>query len=261
MLRRLIAKYASGRTVSVLGRVRAMLREKPGRSITLITDLFEKITLYDMKARDATAKKALTAWDVPFAIDGKKAYADGLGRQTDAPMSEISRSASSPRSRARRASQRACCGWTSGRRHRNDPNTYTVGRSRSGSASLQQADHQPDDNLTMWRRRGDRMGFLTRRSLLNLSVPWWELVVRALVVFLFLLLILRLTGKRQWAARPVDLVLLLVLNAVQNAINGGDNSLAGGLIRRNPHRAEHAIGEATFTAGGSRNSSRASRRS
>lgn len=61
---------------------------------------------------------------------------------------------------------------------------------------------------------------------------WWEFVVRALVVYAFLLLILRLTGKRQVGQlAPFDLVLLLVLsNAVQNSMNGGDNSLVGGLI-------------------------------
>ncbi|APV49052.1 DUF421 domain-containing protein [Betaproteobacteria bacterium GR16-43] len=66
----------------------------------------------------------------------------------------------------------------------------------------------------------------------NLSVPWWELVVRALAVYLFLLLALRLTGKRQVGQlAPFDLVLLLVLsNAVQNSMNAGDNSLGGGLI-------------------------------
>ena len=66
----------------------------------------------------------------------------------------------------------------------------------------------------------------------NLSVPWWELVLRSLVVYTFLLLLLRVTGKRQVGQlAPFDLVLLLVLsNAVQNSINAGDNSLVGGLI-------------------------------
>src|SRR6185369_15373036 len=73
---------------------------------------------------------------------------------------------------------------------------------------------------------------IKEKPVLNLSVPWWELVVRALAVYLFLLLILRLTGKRQVGQlAPFDLVLLLVLsNAVQNSMNGGDNSLVGGMI-------------------------------
>ena len=61
---------------------------------------------------------------------------------------------------------------------------------------------------------------------------WWEFVIRAVVVYLFLLVLLRLTGKRQVGQMaPFDLVLLLVLsNAVQNSMNGGDNSITGGLI-------------------------------
>ena len=66
----------------------------------------------------------------------------------------------------------------------------------------------------------------------NLSVPWWEFVLRGVVVYLFLLVFLRLTGKRQTGQyAPFDLVLLLILsNAVQNSMNAGDNSLIGGLI-------------------------------
>src|SRR3954463_547885 len=64
------------------------------------------------------------------------------------------------------------------------------------------------------------------------TLPWWEFIFRGLVVYLFLLIILRLTGKRQVGQlAPFDLVLLLVLsNAVQNAMNGGDNSVTGGII-------------------------------
>jgi uncharacterized membrane protein YcaP (DUF421 family) len=59
-----------------------------------------------------------------------------------------------------------------------------------------------------------------------------QLLVRAAVVYGFLLLLLRMTGKRQVGQlAPFDLVLLLVLsNAVQNAMNGGDNSVVGGLV-------------------------------
>jgi uncharacterized membrane protein YcaP (DUF421 family) len=67
----------------------------------------------------------------------------------------------------------------------------------------------------------------------EISLPhWWEFVIRALVVYLFLLVLLRLTGKRQVGQlAPFDLVLLLVLsNAVQNSMNGGDNSITGGMI-------------------------------
>lgn len=66
----------------------------------------------------------------------------------------------------------------------------------------------------------------------NIAVPWWELVVRGVVVYAFLLILLRITGKRQVGQlAPFDLVLLLVLsNAVQNSMNAGDNSLVGGLL-------------------------------
>src|SRR5580698_5285514 len=67
----------------------------------------------------------------------------------------------------------------------------------------------------------------------EISLPhWWEFIVRAIVVYGFLLGLLRLTGKRQIGQMaPFDLVLLLILsNAVQNSMNGGDNSITGGLI-------------------------------
>src|SRR5437764_7330638 len=66
----------------------------------------------------------------------------------------------------------------------------------------------------------------------NLSLPWWEFILRGLIVYAFLLVLLRLTGKRQIGQlAPFDLILLLILsNAVQNAMNGGDNSVTAGLV-------------------------------
>lgn len=68
--------------------------------------------------------------------------------------------------------------------------------------------------------------------MLNLALPWWEFIARAVIVYIFLIILIRLTGKRQIGQlAPFDLVLLLVLsNAVQNSMNGGDSSLIGGLI-------------------------------
>src|SRR5438045_6812299 len=62
--------------------------------------------------------------------------------------------------------------------------------------------------------------------------PWLELVLRAVVVYGFLLVALRLAGRRETGQMTTfDLILLLILsNAVQNSINAGDNSLTGGLI-------------------------------
>src|SRR5438874_12250816 len=83
----------------------------------------------------------------------------------------------------------------------------------------------------------------------NLSLPWWEFIVRGLIVYAFLIVLLRLTGKRQIGQlAPFDLVLLLVLsNAEQNSMNGGDNSLVGGLVSAATLVAlNYGIGYATF---------------
>jgi uncharacterized membrane protein YcaP (DUF421 family) len=66
----------------------------------------------------------------------------------------------------------------------------------------------------------------------NMSIPWWEFAVRALIVYAFLMVLLRVTGRRQVGQlAPFDLVLLLVLsNALQNSMNGGDNSVVGGVL-------------------------------
>ena len=83
----------------------------------------------------------------------------------------------------------------------------------------------------------------------NIAIPIWELILRGVVVYVFLLILLRVTGKRQVGQlAPFDLVLLLVLsNAVQNSMNGGDNSLVGGLISAATLVAvNYAVGLATF---------------
>src|SRR2546429_7465523 len=66
----------------------------------------------------------------------------------------------------------------------------------------------------------------------QLSVSWWYLILRVVIIYVFLLVILRFSGKRQVGQlAPFVLVLLLVLsNSVQNAMNGGDNSVLAGLI-------------------------------
>jgi uncharacterized membrane protein YcaP (DUF421 family) len=58
------------------------------------------------------------------------------------------------------------------------------------------------------------------------------LIVRAAVVYGFLVVALRVAGRRELAQMTsFDLILLLVIsNAVQNSMNAGDNSLAGGLV-------------------------------
>ena len=66
----------------------------------------------------------------------------------------------------------------------------------------------------------------------SLSTPYWEFIVRAVIVYVFVMVVLRLTGKRQMGElAPFDFVLLLLLsNGVQNAMNGGDNTITAGLI-------------------------------
>jgi uncharacterized membrane protein YcaP (DUF421 family) len=64
------------------------------------------------------------------------------------------------------------------------------------------------------------------------SLPMAEKILRALIVYLFLVALLRVFGKRELAQlNPFDLVVLLTLsNTVQNAIIGDDNSVTGGLV-------------------------------
>jgi uncharacterized membrane protein YcaP (DUF421 family) len=69
-------------------------------------------------------------------------------------------------------------------------------------------------------------------SMLSPEVSILEKMLRPFVVYLFLLVGLRLAGKRELAAlNAMDLIVLLTLsNTVQNAIIGPDNSVSGGLI-------------------------------
>ena len=56
----------------------------------LITDLFEKITLYDVKVTEAAAAKRPDGrWDVTLEVDARKLYADGKGAETEAPLDEV----------------------------------------------------------------------------------------------------------------------------------------------------------------------------
>ena len=69
-------------------------------------------------------------------------------------------------------------------------------------------------------------------DILAMGAPLAEKILRPVIVYIFLVVLLRAFGKRELAQlNPFDLVVLLSLsNTVQNAIIGNDNSLSGGVI-------------------------------
>jgi uncharacterized membrane protein YcaP (DUF421 family) len=69
-------------------------------------------------------------------------------------------------------------------------------------------------------------------ELFQLSAPWWVFVLRATAIYVLVMALVRVSGKRAVGQfTPFDLVLLILIgNAVQNGINGGDNSLTGAAI-------------------------------
>ncbi len=69
-------------------------------------------------------------------------------------------------------------------------------------------------------------------DMFSMGVPLVEKILRPAIVYAFLVIALRIFGKRELAQlNPFDLVVLLSLsNTVQNAIIGNDNSLPGGVI-------------------------------
>ena len=69
-------------------------------------------------------------------------------------------------------------------------------------------------------------------DLFALAMPWWEFILRAVIVYVVVLVMVRLAGKRTLGQfTPFDMLLLVLLgNAVQNALLGQDTSLGGGLL-------------------------------
>src|SRR5208337_865763 len=70
------------------------------------------------------------------------------------------------------------------------------------------------------------------KDMFVITLPILEKILRPVIVYFFLVVMLRLSGKRELVQlNPFDLVVLLTLsNTVQNAIIGDDNSVSGGLI-------------------------------
>jgi uncharacterized membrane protein YcaP (DUF421 family) len=70
------------------------------------------------------------------------------------------------------------------------------------------------------------------KDMFVMGLPLLEKILRPIFVYAFLVVSLRLSGKRELVQlNPFDLVVLLTLsNTVQNAIIGDDNSVLGGII-------------------------------
>lgn len=66
----------------------------------------------------------------------------------------------------------------------------------------------------------------------DMDLPWWEFVARGALVYLALLAMVRLSGRRTISQlTPFDLLVVMLLSeAVSNGLSGGDDSVSGGLI-------------------------------
>lgn len=66
----------------------------------------------------------------------------------------------------------------------------------------------------------------------DMAMPWWEFIARAVIVYVALMLMVRLSGKRTVGQfTPFDLLVVMLLSeGVSNSLSGEDNSVVGGLI-------------------------------
>jgi len=66
----------------------------------------------------------------------------------------------------------------------------------------------------------------------HMSLPFWQFIIRGSIIYIFVLFLIRISGKREIGQMGAGefVAILLVSNAVQNAMNGGDNSITAGLI-------------------------------
>ena len=90
-MRKLLAQYAfKGAPYPNTTDFLKLLRAEAGpANEQVISDLFEKITLLDLKASNATATKRPDGkYEVRFDVDAHKFYADGSGKETEVPMNE-----------------------------------------------------------------------------------------------------------------------------------------------------------------------------
>jgi uncharacterized membrane protein YcaP (DUF421 family) len=66
----------------------------------------------------------------------------------------------------------------------------------------------------------------------DMSLPWWEFILRGVIVYCALLVLVRISGKRTVGQfTPFDLLVVMLLSeSVSNSLSGGDQSVAGGLL-------------------------------
>lgn len=66
----------------------------------------------------------------------------------------------------------------------------------------------------------------------QLHTDWWELPVRAAIIYCALLLMVRISGRRTVGQfTPFDLLVVMLLSeSVSGALNGGEESVTGGLL-------------------------------
>lgn len=89
-LRKLIAKYAfkAAPYPSTSDLLALWKQEAPGHDQE-IDDLFDRITLYDLKATEAKGHRREDGkYEVRFSVEAKKFYADGQGKETESDLSE-----------------------------------------------------------------------------------------------------------------------------------------------------------------------------
>lgn len=66
----------------------------------------------------------------------------------------------------------------------------------------------------------------------DMELPWWEYMARATIIYVALLVMVRISGKRTVGQfSPFDLLVIMLLSeAVSNSLSGGDQSVPGGLL-------------------------------
>lgn len=66
----------------------------------------------------------------------------------------------------------------------------------------------------------------------DMSLPWWEFIARGVIVYVVLMVMMRISGRRTIGQfTPFDLLIVMLLSeAVSGSLHGGDEGVSGGLI-------------------------------